>query len=321
MPHSKGAGVSFLNGEWLERFVYQKVKQLLTENNIEYHCILNPKIRFSNGDESELDMVFTIAGNPLWIECKVGQYQEHIQKYSSLAKYWSISPNEVVLVVSDIDSNLARDLNNIHDMTVVNLEELIKKVANLLNLNDLNCHEINIKNGYYSSINDLPTPDTIDSLEKLKSIFNQGRIRPLPDIRKNFLQCAIDVISSLQEPQSVNYIKDLIKPHFVELSNTKFGGLVKILLYSGCLIDSNGQVVRHFNQSISRLISNDWQDLEKKCIEAYAYKVIEIDPNYFEFEQNCLNFKQVVGGEVPERETLQSLQEEIRQKQGSDRHC
>ena len=315
MPHSKGAGVSFLNGEWLERFVYQKVKQLLTDNEIEYHCLLNPKIKFSNGDESELDMVFTVAGNPLWIECKVGQYQDHIQRYSSLAKSWHISPSEIFLIVSDIDSNLATDLNNLHEITVANLENLTEKISNNFNLN---YRDTSAKNGYTSPINDLPKHQEIDSLEKLESVFNQGRIRPLPDIRQKFLQCAIDVISSLQEPQSVNYIKDRIKSYFPELSNTKFGGLIKVLLYSDCLVDSNGGVVRNFNQPISRLISNHWEDLEKQCIEAYAYKVLEIDPNYFESEQNCLNFKQVVGSEVPKQETIQSVQAKIRQKQASD---
>jgi hypothetical protein len=72
---------SFFNGDWFERFVAHQVSQSLQHHAIPYSCLLNPVVKFTNGDRFELDLVFFFNGAPLLIECKTGgDFNAHLNK-------------------------------------------------------------------------------------------------------------------------------------------------------------------------------------------------------------------------------------------------
>lgn len=107
----------FFSGQWLERFVFVTVKKVAnkilyflnndianinsdissncnsntysdnyveTKNSFSY--LLNPKITLENGNKFELDCIFEINKKIYWIECKTGDYQQYVAKYSKFAK-------------------------------------------------------------------------------------------------------------------------------------------------------------------------------------------------------------------------------------------
>ncbi len=120
--------MNFLAGTWLERFVYLKVSSLLLQNRLKYSSMMNTRISFPNGEDSELDLFFVIENQPLWIECKTGIYQAHIAKYSEAKKILSVSKERAFLVVLDLPDHFLDNLSNLYDITVVNQHTLLDKV-------------------------------------------------------------------------------------------------------------------------------------------------------------------------------------------------
>ena len=86
IPQRLGNVTNFFTGGWFERYIYLKILSLLSQNTVKFTCLLNPQITFSNGDDFELDLLFLIDNQPLWFECKTGDYQGYIAKYAETRK-------------------------------------------------------------------------------------------------------------------------------------------------------------------------------------------------------------------------------------------
>jgi len=75
---------------------------------------------------------------------------------------------------------------------------------------------------------------------------------------------------------------------------------------------SEGKKISEFNQRISKLVSLDPIVLDNKCIEAYASKILSVEPNYFENPENIREFEQTVGGKVPQQNIINLLKSSIK---------
>jgi len=51
IPQRVGKVINFFNGGWFERYIYLRILSLLSQNRLEFTCLLNPQITFSNGDD------------------------------------------------------------------------------------------------------------------------------------------------------------------------------------------------------------------------------------------------------------------------------
>ena len=133
----RGDMINFLTGEWFERYVYQEVSRLLSDKSLKYQDLINAKIRFANGDSFELDLLFFVNQELLWIECKTkSDISDALTRYAKHKKILSIPENRAFVVALDMPDNQALELTQRWQITVVNQNNLIEKISQALNIED-----------------------------------------------------------------------------------------------------------------------------------------------------------------------------------------
>lgn len=118
----------FFGGQWLERFILQKVKtvhaivarEFLDPIGFEY--LINPQITLPNGDDFELDILAAIGSSIYWIEAKSGDYQQHVAKYSRFARLLGLGSKHSFMVLTDVPEDRCEALSSLFSMTVCNLQ-------------------------------------------------------------------------------------------------------------------------------------------------------------------------------------------------------
>lgn len=121
--------LSFVSGEWLERFVYRQICELiLNKKGINPSSLINPELIFDNGDKFELDILFMIEDQPLWIECKTGKYQDSLATYQKHRQKMSLSARNSMLVVLDIDDKESENIMSLWDFQVKNQSTFLNYV-------------------------------------------------------------------------------------------------------------------------------------------------------------------------------------------------
>jgi hypothetical protein len=131
-PQKKGIVINFITGGWFERFVYLSLCQLFQDNQQFYKSILNPQIVLQNGEDFELDILFLLGDKPFWIECKTGDYQNHVMKYSKMRGVLSIPKECSLLVILGIREQLTQELTSLHDIYVANENNFLATAESLI---------------------------------------------------------------------------------------------------------------------------------------------------------------------------------------------
>lgn len=121
---------NFFSGKWLERFVLQTVQKSVNTvsrevgKDLDFSYLINPQIILPNGNDFELDLIFHVNGLFYWIEAKTGDFQQHISKYSKMAKMIGLDYKHSIMVLTDIRSEKVSALTSLFSMTVYGLSQL-----------------------------------------------------------------------------------------------------------------------------------------------------------------------------------------------------
>ncbi|MGK7923972.1 MAG: hypothetical protein AB4290_01740 [Spirulina sp.] len=119
----------FFDGNWFERFIKLEIVEILAAQEVQYQLLVNSQIVLATGEDFELDMLFLIEGEPLWIECKTGDYQAHIEKYSKFRGTLGISPDRALLVILDLKDELTESLTSLYGLRVLNQNNLLSFIS------------------------------------------------------------------------------------------------------------------------------------------------------------------------------------------------
>lgn len=128
----------FFAGQWLERYILQKVKAVHAQVAAEVTCkldfdyLINPHIVLPNGDDFELDILAKFGPWVYWIEAKSGDYQQHAAKYSKFARFLGLDCAHSLMVLVDVPDDQCEALSSLFSMSVCNLrsfEEQLLSVA------------------------------------------------------------------------------------------------------------------------------------------------------------------------------------------------
>lgn len=120
---------NFFSGQWLERYIVQQVQAAInairaqTDQSVDFNYISNPQIILPGGQEGELDLLFRVNDTMYWIETKSGDYQQHISKYSSIARTLNLDPQHAMMVLTDIPASRSTELTTLFRMGVCSLGE------------------------------------------------------------------------------------------------------------------------------------------------------------------------------------------------------
>jgi len=124
----------FFGGQWLERFILQKVKSVHAQvaaevsGTLTYEHLINPQIILPNGDDFELDILAAIGSSIYWIEAKSGDYQQHVAKYSKFARLLGLDYHHSFMVLTDVPDDRCDALSSLFSMTVCSLRTIEDKL-------------------------------------------------------------------------------------------------------------------------------------------------------------------------------------------------
>ncbi|MGL6340179.1 MAG: hypothetical protein ACRC80_13705 [Waterburya sp.] len=308
-PNRTGDICNFFSGKWFERFVCLKVSQLLSQEGFDYQYSLNTQGISADGKEFELDIVFAIGQEFLWIECKTGKYQNYINKYSQFRKSLGISKKNALLVILDIDDRLADELTQMYEITVSNENLFLNHISEALNINFSEPKKIESDLTVSAPRTIKIKRQTISDRAKLRAVLSKAKIRPYPEWRNIVLNHLITITSSnCYAPQTLKQIKEKISILIPGISNTNIMEIFNTLIMSGCLLDQNNQPIHSFNQSLNLLMSNCLDYLEQRCLENYVLITLLTDFNFFKSQSNLDAFKATVGVASVKNIELQDVQ-------------
>lgn len=125
--------INFFNGEWMEWLVFMRLLEFVREKKLPVSCLRNLVITFPNKDVHELDIFFLINESiPVCIECKSGEFQQHIDKYLTLRKRMGIDKAEFLICIIGLSQKQCEGLTGMHELTFVNEENFIEHLKKML---------------------------------------------------------------------------------------------------------------------------------------------------------------------------------------------
>lgn len=128
--------INFFTGDWFERYVFYKINELLTNSEIKFTFLKSSRGKHISGHYFELDFVFFIKNQPLWIECKSGQnYNSYLKKYSDYRKLLKIPKQRAFLIVADLTDAQAADYTKLWGITVVNIHNFVEEINKVVTNN------------------------------------------------------------------------------------------------------------------------------------------------------------------------------------------
>ncbi|MFT0818344.1 hypothetical protein [Synechococcus sp. W60.3] len=118
--------IKFLSGDWLERYVKQQLIKFAREQGqkIDFSYIANAEVTLPNGSDFEIDLFFHINNRFYWIESKTGSYRDCIEKYSWLASEMGLGPDQVFLVLADVDQETRSRIYSSYNLSAISVEEV-----------------------------------------------------------------------------------------------------------------------------------------------------------------------------------------------------
>ncbi len=130
---------NFFSGQWLERAIRQQLSLLAAQDGLEISMLANAQVVLPNQNDFELDLLASIGGVLLWIECKTADYQSYVRKYSRVARMLNLGKEHSILVLTDVAPTVCTHLSDLFDMTVMPPHGLLSHVRSLLGVRQLGC--------------------------------------------------------------------------------------------------------------------------------------------------------------------------------------
>lgn len=122
----------FFAGDWLEWFALMVGLRVCQERNIKFSCARNMTLAFPSNEHRELDVFFLINNSqPLYIECKSGDFRQDLDKYVALRKRLAIEQRYFILCVADLDNEQCKGMTAMYGMTFVNTQTLAQHLSTL----------------------------------------------------------------------------------------------------------------------------------------------------------------------------------------------
>ncbi|MBX3054411.1 MAG: hypothetical protein KF753_23260, partial [Caldilineaceae bacterium] len=313
-PQRVGKVINFFTGGWFERYTYLKMVDLLTADQLTYTCLLNPQITFPNGDDFELDLLFLVDSQPLWIECKTGDYAAYITKYSEAKKLLSVPSERSLLVILDIPNELTDNLTDLYEIIVTNEGNFLEKARLSLGLSEIppagEAGQSAAQPASQRSVQP-PTQPAIpaEMPSSISTLLNKVGLRPVPEHRRQVIEELVKVVATFQQPMTMIETKAILA-EIVQTSKSQLQDILNAVLRSECVLDGDGTVIPVFTYPFCKLTSEDPADIDQKCVESYARAILWNSPAYFDSPNNVAEFERVVGGKMPDPATMQTLREQ-----------
>lgn len=279
-----GNVTNFFTGDWFERFVYLKACALLDQEGFTYSSVVNAKVSLPNEDDFELDMVFLVNEQALWIECKTGNIGERINKYAELRRVFGLPQQRALIVNLGMPDDRAVGLSSVYGITVTNHLNFLHHFRIALGVSNEN------DGGISHPV--LPVPGS-----SLSTLLNKANLRPILEHRSAVLAAVIHLVDSMSHPITLYEVKERLATQFAHQnpSKSQLQDILNAAVRSGCLIDDDGNAVFSITEPFCRLVADTVAEIEHQCQYSYIHAILVRDQHYFDFQQGLEEYKHVVG--------------------------
>ncbi len=124
--------INFISGGWFEIFVRDFFINALEKAGLPYDFMQNIKITLPNGDQFELDLIFQVKDKFFWFEAKTGQYERYIERYRNMSKILNLPSEQTMMVLTEINENIANTLEPLFNMRVVNIPKFQEEINEII---------------------------------------------------------------------------------------------------------------------------------------------------------------------------------------------
>lgn len=96
--------INFFTGQWLELFALQTVREAEAAFGVDTHPVAGVHVELPNGDQFELDLVFTVDGRLVWVEAKTtDDFAGLLPKYKAISQSLCRSERDAILLWSGFE--------------------------------------------------------------------------------------------------------------------------------------------------------------------------------------------------------------------------
>lgn len=137
IPTKDGETQQFLTGGWLEIYVVWLLSKRLGGHlqPKQFQVLFNVKGTLPTGNEFEADLMASINGHLLWLECKTGQWQDYSARFRGLVKVFGTNRKGAGLVlIKTPDASTKARATDMLDMTLLSLDDVETYVDEFLDV-------------------------------------------------------------------------------------------------------------------------------------------------------------------------------------------
>jgi gas vesicle protein len=281
----------FLTGGWFERFVYQKVANLLKSQGIKFQSLRNVHISLKNQDKFELDLLFLVNQQLIWIECKAGQQSSsYLKSYCDRKKFLVIPKERALLVSLKLSDAQTASWTKLWDITVANSNNFLDSINHALNAKPVQSYDV-------------------QNCSELAKLLKQKKLRSLPEYRHKIIDELVKIFADSNQILTMNQAKQKIALA-LEFDNSKVHEILNAVIHANCLVDEHGNIVTSFMTPISALLFSETAIIENRCVELYASIALSLDINYFNYPHNIAEFERIIGARIPDTSIIDQLKEQ-----------
>lgn len=120
----------FFSGDWLEWHTLMTCLHHARQGARRFSCARNLNIQLRNQESYELDVFMLIdEKQPVYIECKSGEFRQDIDKYQLLSKRLGIGGRNFIMCIAGLSDDHAKGLTAMYGLTFTNETGLAAQLA------------------------------------------------------------------------------------------------------------------------------------------------------------------------------------------------
>lgn len=314
--HQRSDIQGFFDGGWFERYIYDKVVELLDAEGADYQYLRNLKIAYSSSDKAEpniaeLDLFFLVNGQPLLIECKTGSsHTKGIAKFNKHREKLGLDMNSAVFVVLDIDEAEAHLRTTNWGATVTNQNDFLARIK----------ERITASRPSLPSLDEDEESEAAEEVglvdlgnESLESFFKIIKINLAPKSRRRVLESLIQLMEASKEPTTFNQISKALRDHLkdeLSLSRHKISEILNCLRVTKLFRNEDNRPVINTAKPIYKMTVLNVDFFERKCVEYYTKKILTMyDPGFFNTAENIALFETLTQSKTLFPEEIEQIRE------------
>lgn len=293
----------FFAGRWLEYCVRAKASNVFDRLQLGYALAENVQFQRSDGKTGELDLFYLVDGQPLLIECTTTtrSYYEHISHAQSHADFFRIPYGRVFIVSPALPGLTQTSITRLRGVVSADLgtfPELLEKAAKS-------------PGGLTSLV--ATASVSLHAVPILRAMLAKASLRPLPDIRRRVLEAVLAVASGATPGALTGNDLEVAAATRLdgEPSKAQINEIINALVRGGGLVDADGAEVLQFSTPFYRLAADTVDGLERHCVQAYAKRFLQSDPEWFDIPENREAFQQVVSAEPPTPSEIEAIRRRL----------